>query len=349
MEQSIPIGHKNVGAKNPAFITAEIGINHNGDLKLAQEMIQAAARVGVDAVKFQAFRAESFVSKKTAKAGHQKSALAETESTYDMWKRLEFSAEDFRFLKGEADRLGLVFLSSALDDESLAILASLDIPAYKIASGDVTHLPFLRAVAALKKPIILSVGMATVTEIAEAVDTIHSQGNRQIVLLQCTALYPAPMAEVNLAKIKKLREVFEVPVGFSDHTTSIWTPPAAVTLGACLIERHFTLDKTLPGTDQAMSADPQEMGIIVEGIREVEAARGKGVIGPADSEEEGRTLFRRGLIAAGSIPRETRITAEMIRIKRPARGIAPKHVDLVIGRVARKDIAADEPITWDAV
>jgi N-acetylneuraminate synthase/N,N'-diacetyllegionaminate synthase len=152
-----------------------------------------------------------------------------------------------------------------------------------------------------------------------------------------------------LAKIKKLRQMFDLPVGFSDHTTSIWAPAAAVALGACLIERHFTLDKTLPGTDQAMSADPQEMRTIVEGIRAVETAGGRGVIGPTDSEEEGRTLFRRGLIAAENISRETRITAEMIRIKRPATGIAPKHLDLVIGRVARKDIAADEAITWDAI
>jgi sialic acid synthase SpsE len=349
MESVIRIGQKAIGTPNPTFITAEIGINHNGDLGLAQEMIRAAARVGVDAVKFQAFRAESFVSKRTEKAGHQRSTLAESESTYDMWKRLEFSAEDFRVLKGEADRHGLVFLSSAFDDESLAILASLDVPAYKIASGDVTHLPFIRAIAALKRPIILSVGMATLAEIVEAIDTIHAQGNREIILLQCTALYPAPMAEVNLLKIKKIQAVFGIPVGFSDHTTSIWTPAAAVAMGACLIERHFTLDKALPGTDQTMSADPDEMRTLIEGIRAVEMASGRDVIGPTDLEEEGRTLFRRSLIAAENIPRETRISKDMIRIKRPATGIAPRYLEFVLGRVARKDIAADEPITWDAV
>ena len=349
MEKVIQIGNRKVGDGQPTLITAEIGLNHNGDLDLAIEMIRAAAEAGVDAVKFQAFRAHTLVSKSISKAKHQKQTLEQEVSLFDMWKKLEFSREHFQHLQQEATQHSLIFFASAFDTESVEILDTLDCPVFKIASGDLTYLPLIQLIASKKRPIILSVGMGTLSEIADALGVIFSEGNHQVIILQCVANYPAEVSDVNLRKMQKLREVFDVPVGFSDHTTSIWVPVIATALGACVIEKHFTLDKSLPGSDQAMSADPAEMKRIVEGVREAEAAIGSNQITPNISEQEGRTLYRRSLVAACDIPAGTALTEEMIAIKRPATGIAPKNYDLVLGRVARIDIPGDMPITWDAI
>ena len=349
MKNIIKVKGKMIGHGQPTFIVAEIGINHNGDTELAKEMIVAAAEAGVDAVKFQAFRAESLTSKTTKKAEHQKRALGLDESPYEMWKRLEFSIEDFHQLKIQSEKCGLIFFSSIFDEDSLEMMSGIDTPLFKIASGDLTYLPFIRKVATKQKPIILSVGMGTLQEIADAIEEIHSVGNKEVILLQCTAQYPANISEINLLKMGKLQEVFDVPVGLSDHSTSLIVPALAAGFGASVIERHFTIDKNLSGSDQKMSTDPAEMKAIVEGVREAEKSLGSSYIGPTDSEQEGRKLFRRSLIAETDIPEGTVLTRKMISIKRPATGIDPKFLEEIIGRKTRRALSVDEPITWDVV
>ena len=349
MASSIKIGQREIGAGNPALIVAEIGLNHNGDLDLGLEMIRAAAEAGADAVKFQALHAHTLVSRDIPKSGDQSKKIRADDSVFSMFQRMELSIEQFRRLKEAAESLGLVFFASSFDAESTEMLAQLGCPVYKVASGDLTHLPLIRLMASQGKPVILSVGMGTLTEIDEAVQAVAAEGNRQVILLQCVSNYPAKVADYHLRKMQRMRDVFEVPVGLSDNIPSLWLAAVAADLRQYVIERHFTSDKNLPGPDQAMSADPQDMRLIVEGVREAEEALGSPHIGPTASEQEGRVLFRRGLVAATEIPAGTTLTEEMIAIKRPAAGIAPKHLDVVVGRTTRTALSADEPITWDAV
>ena len=349
MKDTFEIAKRTVGWKQPAFITAEIGLNHDGNLELAGQLIEAAAASGVDAVKFQVFRASSFISGDLTKAKHQKAALDSTESIFEMWKRLELSPADLRTLHGTANKLGLVFYASAFDCESVKFLNELDVPLFKIASGEVTNLPLLRATAEAGKPIIMSIGMATLGEIEAALEAIREAGNDRVVLMHCVANYPAKPGDVHLRRISKLRQVFGLPVGYSDHTTAPWSCVASIGFGASFIEKHFTLNKNRPGTDHALSADLSEMKAIVEGVREVEAAVGEDRLGLLETETEGRTLFRRGLVATREIAAGTVITAEMVTAKRPAIGIEPRHYEMVIGRKVVTDIASGAPITWEFI
>ncbi|MDQ6622108.1 MAG: N-acetylneuraminate synthase family protein [Verrucomicrobiota bacterium] len=349
MEDIFEIEGRTVGWQQPAFITAEIGLNHGGDPEMARQLIEAAADAGVDAVKFQVFRASSFISGELAKAKHQKVSLESSESVFEMWQRLELSSEELRGLCEQARKLGLVFHASAFDRESVEFLSELGVGVFKIASGEVTNLPLIRATAAAGKPIIMSIGMASLGEIEAALEAIGQAGNSRAVLMHCVANYPAKPQDVHLRRIEKLREVFGLPVGYSDHTTAPWACVASIAFGASFIEKHFTLNKDQPGTDHALSADPAEMKAIVEGIREVEAALGSNALKPLETEKEGRTLFRRGLVATKAIAEGETITAEMIAAKRPATGIEPQHFDLVIGRQARRAIASGAPLTWDSI
>lgn len=349
MKNVFQIERKPVGCGCPAFITAEIGLNHDGKPEVARELIRAAAGAGVDAVKFQVFRAESFISGDIDRAKHQKTALGSDETVFEMWKRLELPPAELGKLCDYARSMGLVFYASAFDGESVEILNGLRVGAFKIASGEVTNLPLIKTVAEGERPIIMSVGMASLGEIEEAVGVIRAAGNEELALMHCVANYPAEPADVHLRRIAKLQQVFGLPVGYSDHTASPWACIASVAFGASFIEKHFTLDKNRPGTDHALSADAAEMGEIVRGIRFTEAALGKEELGLLETEREGRTLFRRGLVAVRDIPAGTVITAEMIAAKRPASGIQPKHVDLVVGRRASRDIPNGAPIGWGDV
>ncbi len=349
MQEVFKIGDRAVGLGQPAFITAEIGLNHNGDPEMAKRMIKAAAEAGVDAVKFQVFRAESFISGDIAKSKYQKARTDSDETLFEMWHRLELSTETLHELSDYARSQGVPFYASAFDSQSADVLAELGVPAFKVASGEVTNLPLLREVAKKQLPMLMSVAMASVDEIKTALDTISHTGNKRVAILHCVANYPARLEDANLKRIEKLRQTFALPVGYSDHTTSVWAPAAAVALGAVFLEKHFTLDKNLPGTDHMLSADPLEMKTIVDGVRAVEAALGSDKLELLETEREVRVLARRGLVATRAISAGAVITNDMVAAKRPATGIEPAQLENVIGRTARRDIAGGAPITWDDI
>jgi len=345
MVRKIQIADRFIGERAPCFIIAEAGVNHNGDIKLAKRLIEIAKEAEADAVKFQTFRAKDVVSKSAEKAKYQKEATGIKESQFEMIKRLELKERDFRELSDYAHKNGIIFLSSPFDTGSVDLLDKLGVPAYKIGSGEITNFPLIRYIAKKGKPIILSTGMSTLAEIEEALQTIRNEGVRDIVLLHCISAYPAKAEEVNLKAMQTLRSAFRVPVGFSDHTLGITVPIAAVALGASVLEKHFTLDKNLPGPDHKASLEPEELKQMVEAIRQVEKAKGNGIKKPTEQEEKIKKVVRRSIVATVDIPKGTIITQEMVDIKRPGTGIEPKHADKIIGAKAKVDIMMDECIT----
>ncbi|MGA7678083.1 MAG: N-acetylneuraminate synthase [Dehalococcoidia bacterium] len=345
----IKIGNKRIGNSRPCFVIAEAGVNHNGDVNLAKKLIEAAKRAGADAVKFQTFRAENVATANAGKANYQKETAGDGESQLEMLKNLELTGSDFQELFDYARKKAIVFLSSPFDKTSVDLLDELGITAFKIPSGEITNLPLLKYIAQKKKPIILSTGMSTLSEVENALAIIRNEGVEDIVLLHCVSCYPADMKDMNLRAMETLRSAFKLPVGLSDHTLGIAIPIAAVALGARVIEKHFTLDKGLPGPDHGASLEPDDLKHMVKAIRDVEKALGDGIKRPAEDEKENKELARRSLVAKVYIAEGTMLTEEMLDIKRPAGGIEPKHIGLVIGRRTRKDIAKDSPIRWEEV
>jgi len=342
----VRIGDRFVGDGEPCFIIAEAGVNHNGDIELAKKLIDVAKEAGADAVKFQTFKAENVVIKHTPKADYQVENTKSNESQYDMLKKLELSEDEFRELYRYAKNKGIMFLSTPFDFESVDFLEELGVPAFKISSTDLTNLPFLEYIAEKGKPIILSTGMGTLGEIEEAVSAIKNAGNENIILLHCITSYPAKIESLNLRVIKTLKEAFKLPVGFSDHSLGIYAPIAAVALGAVVIEKHFTLDKNLPGPDHKASLNPEELREMIRGIRLIEKALGDGIKRPTSEEMKIKKVARRSIVAKVNIPRGAIITKEMIAFKRPGIGLPPKYYNEVIGKKARRDIKADELIHW---
>ncbi len=347
MEREFKIGKRVVGPGHPAFITAEIGLNHDGDPAIVRELIRAAAECGVDAVKMQVFKADAFMTANIAKADYQEETLGDSEPLIEMWKRLEFPPEVLRDLRDCAVGRGLIFYGSAFDEESIELMVELGAPVLKVASGEVTNLPLLRRMAAMDLPIIMSVGMASQEEIGEAIAVFHRDGKAPVALLHCVANYPARVEEVNLLRMKKLEDVFGLPVGYSDHTTSHWTAVAAAALGAQFIEKHVTMNKDQPGTDHVLSADPPELRALVEGVRAAESALGCGELGLLETEDQVRTLLRRSVVAAGDIACGEKISLRMLTTKRPATGIAPKSMEDIAGRTAKRAIPRGAFIRWE--
>lgn len=342
----IRIGERLIGEGKPCFIVAEAGVNHNGDIHLAKELIDAAKNAGADAVKFQAFKAEKIATIYAEKADYQTRNAGKDKSQLAMLKKLELDEKDIRELYNYAQKNNIVFLSSAFDRESIDLLNDLGVSAFKIASGEITNLPLLKYVAKKKKPIILSTGMSTLDEIEQAVKVIRENGTKDIVLLHCVTSYPARKEDVNLRAIETLRRKFKLPAGFSDHTLGVTIPIAAAALGAVLIEKHFTLDKSLPGPDHKASLEPNELTEMVTAIRDVEKALGNGVRRLTEEEREIRKKVRRSIVAKEEILKGTIITESMLDFKRPGTGIEPKHLDRVIGRRTKKDIMPDELIAF---
>jgi N-acetylneuraminate synthase/N,N'-diacetyllegionaminate synthase len=264
-----------------------------------------------------------------------------------MIKRLELKKEEFIELYDYARKKNIVFLSSAFDKESVDLLDDLGVPAFKVASGEITNFPLLQHIAEKKKPLILSTGMSTLDEIEDALNVIRGKGVEDIILLHCVTSYPAKIEDANLRVIETLRRRFELPVGFSDHTLGITAPIVAAVLGAVLIEKHFTLDKTLPGPDQRASLEPDELKEMVRAIRDVEKALGEGIKKPTRDEERIKKAVRRSIMAKVEIPKGVVITEDMLDFKRPGTGIEPKHLNEVIGKRAKKDIKPDELITFE--
>jgi len=343
------ITNKHVGEEEHCFIIAEAGVNHNGSVELAEKLIDAAKDAGADAVKFQTFKTENVLTQNAEKAEYQKETTGVKESQYDMIKKLELTEYDFKELADYAKEKDIMFLSSPFDKESVDLLDEMNLPIFKIASGEITDFPLLKHIAKKGKPIILSTGMATLGEVEEALNVIRSEGIEDIVLLHCVSNYPAKMEDVNLKVMETLKQAFKNSVGFSDHTLDNTASIAAVALGACMIEKHFTLDMNLPGPDHKASLEPDELKEMVKAIRDVEKALGDGIKKPTKEEEEIKKVARRSVVAKGDIPKGTVITEDMLDVKRPGTGIEPRYLEMIIGKGAKIDIKKDDLITWEMI
>jgi N,N'-diacetyllegionaminate synthase len=349
IEKVISIGGRGVGAGQPCFIIGEAGVNHNGSLKAARELVDVAAKAGVDAVKFQTFKPEKVCSPSAPKAVYQLQTTGGGESQLEMGKRLELPFEAFRELQAYSNSKGLLFLSTPFDDESADFLEQLSVPAFKIPSGEITNLPFVQHVARKGLPLIVSTGMSTLDEVLAAVETIRAAGNQQFVLLQCVSNYPVKPSSVNLRAMHTLAKAFGVPVGYSDHTIGTEIASAAVALGACVIEKHFTISRDLPGPDHRASLEPEELAAMVHNIRNVEMALGDGEKRPALEEANTAAVARRSLVAARSIPAGTMLTEELIGILRPGTGIPPGMRSRLLGRRVRCDIESGTLLSLDMI
>lgn len=343
----VSIAGKLIGEGESCFIIAEAGVNHNGDVGLARKLIDTAKESGADAVKFQTYKAEEIATRNAEKAGYQRETTGAHESQFEMLKHLELSQRDFRGLFDYARKKGIIFLSTPFDAESVDFLEGLGVPAFKVGSGEVTNFPLLKHIAQKKKPIILSTGMATLEEVKKALDIIKEAGEEETVLLHCVSSYPAKIEDMNLKAMATLRDAFRLPVGLSDHSLGITIPIAATALGACIIEKHFTLDKNLPGPDHRASLEPEELKQMVTAIRDVEKAMGDGIKKPTKDEEENKKVGRRSIVAKVNIPCGTIITEDMLDIKRPGTGLEPRHLSIVVGRKAKEDIGRDKLVTFD--
>jgi N-acetylneuraminate synthase/N,N'-diacetyllegionaminate synthase len=349
MDRVIRFGGREVGPGHPCFIVAEAGVNHNGSIEMAGDLIDAASASGADAVKFQTFKADELALETAEKAGYQLETTGAGESQHRMLRNLELPPSAFASLKKHAEHRGILFLSSPFDEGSVDELERIGVPAYKVASGEITNLPLLGKIAGTGKPVILSTGMATLSEIEEALAVLREGGSSEIVLLHAVSSYPASAADVNLRAMGTLREAFQLPVGFSDHTLGIWAPVAAVSLGASLLEKHLTLDRSLAGPDHRTSLEPGEFGKMVEAVRLTEAAMGDGVKRPTQGEMEMRRIARKSLVAAVEIPEGTILEPTMITAKRPGTGIPPGYLNHLAGRRALRRIPKNTLIRWDMI
>ena len=350
MKRTFPIAGRLVGQGQPCYVIAEAGVNHNCDVQLGYKLIETAGAAGADAIKFQSYTASKIATRVAPRYWLEPADPAG--SQWDTFDRLDKLGErDFKSLLGHARHVGLTAFSTPFDDGAVDFLASLDVPAFKIASADLTCHGLIERAARLGRPMILSTGTSTLAEVEEALEVCRRAGNEQVALLHCTLKYPCPPEGINLRMMEHLMRAFpEVPVGLSDHSLGIAVPIAAVALGACMIEKHYTIDKTLPGSpDHHLSVDPAEMKAMVEGIRTVEKALGKAVKGLEPLETEAWRFARRSVTSARAIARGTTITREMLTYKRPGTGISPRHLELVVGRVARADIPEDTTLRWEMV
>lgn len=329
------------------LIIAEAGVNHNGDIAKAKALIDKGAEAGVDYVKFQTFKAGNLVTKQAKRAAYQDRNTQDNDSQYEMLKKLELSQAVHQELMDYCTKKGVQFLSTGFDFESLEFLAGLGITIAKIPSGEITNLPYLRKVANLFPEVILSTGMATISEIKDAVKVLTDNGvsKDKITVLHCNTEYPTPMEDVNLKAMLHIQRELGVPIGYSDHTLGIEVPIAAVALGATVIEKHFTLDKTLPGPDHKASLEPEELKAMVSAIRNIEkAVGGSGLKEVSASEAKNKPIVRKSIVAAKKIAKGEPFTIENLTVKRPGTGISPMQWDEVIGKIAKEDFEEDNLI-----
>ena len=339
--ETIMIGDRRIGSGSPCFVIAEAGVNHNGDVTRALALVDAAAKAGADAVKFQTFIADRVAIATSPKAAYQRERTGEEGSQLDMLRALELSPDAHASVQRRCAERGVVFLSTPFDEGSADLLELLEMPAFKIPSGEITNVPLLTHIARKNKPLLISTGMATLEEVRTAVAVVRAAGNDRIVLLQCTSAYPAPIEGANLRVMRTLADSFGTPVGYSDHTPGIAVALAAVALGACVIEKHLTLDRALPGPDHQASIEPDEFAALVRGIRTVEASLGDGVKAPTLDERVLATVVRRSLVAARDLAAGERLTAAMVHAKRPGTGLAPSELPRLLGRRLRVAVPAD--------
>lgn len=321
-----------IGHSQPCFIVAEAGINHNGDINLAHQLIDYAEEVGVDAIKFQYYKTEDFLLDKTLTHKYTSQGKSIVENQYNMFKRYELSYKSIVELSDHAKQKGLIFFCTPTSEKGISELIKLGVPLLKNGSDYLGNLPMIRTMARTGLPVILSTGMATWDEIDDAVQSFQEADGKDLILLHCTSTYPTPSNEVNLRRISALSSIYNCPVGFSDHTQGTISSIGAVVMGACMIEKHFTLDKKLSGPDHRFSADPKEMEELVNAIRTVEQNMGSGAIKPTPSEIEGRSKYRLSCVAKSNLPANHRLIAKNIIHCRPGTGILPKEVYSIIGK-----------------
>lgn len=325
-------------------IIAEAGVNHNGDLGLAKNLALKAKEAGADIIKYQTFVPEKIVTHTAEKAGYQKETTGGQESQLDMLRKLALSKEAFKELKKYCEEIGIRFLSTAFDMDSIEFLHELGCDLWKIPSGEITNLPYLRRIASFGQPIIMSTGMATMEEIGEALDALKRNGAKDITLLHCTTAYPAPYDQINLKAMNTLASQFDVPAGYSDHSQGISVPCAAAALGATVLEKHFTLDRNMDGPDHKASLEPEELKQMVDSIRIIECSLGDGQKRPTELELENSKVARKSIVASRNIKKGEILTEENITTKRPGTGISPMLWDIIIDTEAVKDFKEDEQI-----
>jgi N,N'-diacetyllegionaminate synthase len=328
------------------FIIAEAGVNHNGSLELAKKLIDVASDAGADAVKFQTFKAENLVSKNAQKADYQKQTTNSEESQFDMIKRLELDIKTHKILMDYCKEKNIMFLSTPFDHDSIELLNDLGLEIFKIPSGEITNLPYLRHIGKLDKKVILSTGMADIGEIEDAMDILTNAGTKKenIIVLHANTEYPTPYEDVNLKAMVTIGKTFDVAFGYSDHTLGIEVDIAAVAMGACCIEKHFTLDCTMEGPDHKASLEPDELKAMVKAIRNIELALGNGIKKPSKSESKNISIARKSIVAKVDIKKGEIFSTNNLAVKRPANGINPMRWDEIIGTVATKDYKEDELI-----
>ena len=328
------------------LVIAEAGVNHNGDIHLAKQMIEVAAKSGADFVKFQTFLADKLATKGAPKAEYQVQESISTESQHEMLKELELTHSMHQELIEECARWGIRFLSTAFDEESADMLLALGQEIFKIPSGEITNLPYLRHVGSFKKQVFLSTGNSTMFEVEQAIDILEKSGTKksQITVLHCTSAYPAPKEDVNLLAMNTVKEKLGVEVGYSDHTLGVEIAIAAAALGASVIEKHFTTNRNLPGPDHSCSLEPEELELMIRQIRNIELAIGDGVKFPRISEIVNRDSMRKSVVAKMSIRKGEEFSTENLTTKRPGNGISPMDWDRLIGKIAHRDFMIDELI-----
>lgn len=348
--KNVVIGDKTVGEGHPCFILMDAGVNHNNDVKRAVKLIQTAAQSGADMVKFQTYTAEKMATKTAPRYWNPKLDTDGGGTQYDTFKRIDkLPKEAYREMIAACREYHIIFCSTPFDPEGARFLNELGVGVFKIASADLTYPQLLQTVAKTGKPVILSTGLASLGEIREAVQTVRDCGNDQIILQHCILSYPCSFENANLRKMSKIQETFpEIPVGYSDHTYGITAPLAAVALGARSIEKHYTIDKSLPDSpDHSFSLDPAELKEMVGRIRDLEKTLGTFVDGPYPAEEKAFKFARKSLVSTRNIAKGTRVTSEMLTCKRPGTGIYPKELEAVAGRRAKRDIPEDTTLTWE--
>ncbi|WP_042775589.1 N-acetylneuraminate synthase [Sinorhizobium fredii] len=339
MNAGFKIGNRAIGLGGPCFVIAEIGVNHNGSIELAERMISAAQRAGADAVKFQTFRADRLVVRDTPTAAYQKTNAGET-NQHQMLSALELDAEAHERLLKYCSAEGIIFLSSPFDRESIGLLDALDVPAFKVPSPDCVSTSYLTEMGRCGRPVILSTGMCTMEEVLTGITTLRNAGCNEIAVLHCTSCYPAPVDELHLRAIPLMQKATSLPIGYSDHSEGIEVVLAAVALGACVIEKHFTLDRGLPGPDHRASLEPDEFAAMVKGVRAVERSLGEARKEPQPCEESSRRLGRRSLAAVRDMLPGERLTEDDIILLRPGTGLAPSLESEMIGKRLKRPVSA---------
>lgn len=332
MNRSVRIGKQELGGGQPCYVLAEIGINHNGDMELAARTVAAAARAGADGVKFQNFRTEDFITDRSLTYEYVSNGARTVEPQYDMFKRVELTPEQLMWLGQECRRTGIDFISTPTSEQGVDDLLRAGAAAVKNGSDYLGHLPLIRRMAASGLPTIISTGMSTLTDVEEALTAYHDAGGRDRILLHCVSVYPCPADQLNLARIRTLASAFGGLIGYSDHSMGTTAAAIAVSLGACMVEKHFTLDRNLPGPDHAMSSDPKELADLVRAVREAEVAMGTSVLGVAGAESASRDNYRLSCVAARDLAAGHVVAEGDIAFRRPGRGFRPALIDLLIGR-----------------